>query len=481
MSEDQPINRTRIHETRRDLINLRRDFELWHHNRTIKDKLQQYHSQLGILNRVMSSALERLKTQLDVSQASQPIDRVYRSCRAVDQGLVFLKRVWDYYRSKFDQRDHAELRDVLAAADEVVWSCYAEAFRSARVDCRPAPLPYIDAKYSPEAQRRCEPPPDLQATSPELREFFKEMPIPVISLPPVTVESPWWLIFLGHEVGHQVEQDLIQVIGPADGFRKALRSAATGEPDPKCDEASAQDWESWAEEIFADAFSVCTMGQWAVWAMARLEISDGASMIRKKAKYPPPVVRLSLLREMVSAVRKDDKAGRPSLSDFEFEPGDIVRPKDEDKVSSILREKAASNLAMTPKIAAAAISMAPDGKKPLAELCGWRAREFEAKGDVYNWSKGLLGTQPLFVDKALRAPRLIACAAVAAWAQIATHLDGTLRDEASDKLRRAFLTHAVESREDGTRAELVQAVTKAQATALEDRLADLLKNAADAD
>jgi hypothetical protein len=139
MSEDQPINRTRIHETRRDLINLRRDFELWHHNRTIKDKLQQYHSQLGILNRVMSSALERLKTQLDVSQASQPIDRVYRSCRAVDQGLVFLKRVWDYYRSKFDRRDHAELRDVLAAADEVVWSCYAEVFRSARVDCRPAP------------------------------------------------------------------------------------------------------------------------------------------------------------------------------------------------------------------------------------------------------------------------------------------------------------------------------------------------------
>jgi hypothetical protein len=37
--------------------------------------------------------------------------------------------VWDYFREKLDQRDDANLKPTLEAADEVLWSCYHPYFQ----------------------------------------------------------------------------------------------------------------------------------------------------------------------------------------------------------------------------------------------------------------------------------------------------------------------------------------------------------------
>ena len=70
-------------------------------------------------------------------------------------------------------------------------------------------LPYIEPEYSPMAIPRDDPPPDLAPEADSvLAAFLGKLPVPLISLPPLCVTDPWWLILVAHEVGHHLQFDL---------------------------------------------------------------------------------------------------------------------------------------------------------------------------------------------------------------------------------------------------------------------------------
>jgi hypothetical protein len=80
---------------------------------------------------------------------------LYAECARTEEESLWLWRVWDYFREKFDQRVDERYSEALLAADEVVWSCYRPFFRTligGRVP-EPAPLPYIEADFAPSALR----------------------------------------------------------------------------------------------------------------------------------------------------------------------------------------------------------------------------------------------------------------------------------------------------------------------------------------
>src|SRR5262249_47297549 len=136
---------------------------------------------------------------------------IYSNCRSVDRRLLWIRRLWAYFQSKFDQRYDDRLRGLLRAADDVVWSCYAQPFRTLGINNVPSlPLPFVASVYSPFAIPRDEPPQDLRSDVDAgfLSQMLREMPIPVVGIPPNSVDEPWWLAYLAHEVGHHVQFDL---------------------------------------------------------------------------------------------------------------------------------------------------------------------------------------------------------------------------------------------------------------------------------
>src|SRR6266540_5509164 len=160
------VRQIRIEQSCRRLDHLRETIETWLARRGDDDQLGQYDTQLEVLRGALVGSVAALRTMIEGLAATQATDQVYAACRANDTRAELVRRVFEYYRGKFDQREDAIYRPILKAADEVVWSCWAEPFRNAQHDDptlirRPAPLPYIEPRYSPAAIPREDPPADL--------------------------------------------------------------------------------------------------------------------------------------------------------------------------------------------------------------------------------------------------------------------------------------------------------------------------------
>ena len=103
--------------------------------------------------------------------------------------------------------------------------------QAAEVPPRPAPLCFVDNDPIPWASLHdkliVEARPPAQDTF--LTERIKNLPVPVIGLPPVVARRPWWLVAAIHETGHHLQYSLAAwSIVPAE-----LRCAAgqNGGPD----------------------------------------------------------------------------------------------------------------------------------------------------------------------------------------------------------------------------------------------------------
>jgi hypothetical protein len=445
-------NRVRIEQTRRELDRLRAEIEDWLARRIKADERKQYQTQLNVLGTILTTALSGVQTALD-GVSPHVTGAVYSTCRLYDRRLVWVRRLWEYFRRKFDQRDDTQLGPVLAAADEVVWSCYAGAFQNAQASLPQltrgsAPLPYIEPRYSPQAIPRAEPPPDLKSEvdSQFVQDFLAELPIPVVSLPPSCVTAPWWLIYLGHEVGHHVQYDLLPQSQLVGAFGQLLASAVKAEPEGH--DKTAQRWEKWKLEIFADVFSVFNMGGWAVWAMTELEMADEPTMFRSKPLYPSSVVRLALMSAVADKLGLDGRAALRGLNPQTMVTGPPVF--DENKHD--LRQLAALDLKFVSGMAAAVVKQSLGGAGRFEQLCDWRREDFMDDGAVYHWKEGFSGREPLAPELTLRAARLAVSGALAAWAEVSVIEDTEQRAEAQAKLVEDVLPMIAQSREEGTRA-----------------------------
>ena len=432
------LRQVRIEQSCRRLDRLAAAADEWIGQRHKEDVTGQHATQLDVLRTAVVGPLAELRTVADGLSAVCATGRVYAACRTSDTRAELVRRVFTYYQGKLDQRHDKSLEPVLRAADEVVWSCWAEPFRNAiyrdpAMTMRPAPLPYIESQYSPAAVPRDDPPADLVAERDDsvLVRYLERLPIPLIALPAVCADDPWWLAYAGHEVGHHLQHDLAEnwSLVKAFGSLAEAASRAAGDADPAR-------WRTWSAEIFADICSVYAMGPAAVYGIVQLELDDADKMMRGKAKYPPPLVRLGLMAAV---------AGQLGL-----EVTAALEPTGLDGASL---PQAAAVAALTE----AALADPLCGRGPFRTLLGWDPAAFAPGGTIDSLRDGLRNRIPLRVRPGIRTARLLASAAVAAWEEIASIPDPRQREDSRRELADRFLPAVLDGREDGTRAAADQA------------------------
>jgi len=432
------LRQVRIEQSCRRLDRLMTAADEWIVQQHGEDANGQHKTQLDVLRTAIVGPLAELREIANGLSASQDTGRVYAACRTSDMRAELVRRVFMYYQGKLDQRRDKALGPVLRAADEVVWSCWAEPFRSVirrdpAMTMQPAPLPYIESQYSPAAVPRDDPPAGLTAERDDsvLIAYLERLPIPLVALPEVCADDPWWLAYVGHEVGHHLQHDLAGDWGLVKAFRGLAQEAgqAAGEANPAR-------WGTWSAEIFADICSVYTMGPPAVYGIVQLELDDTDKMLQGKTKYPPPLVRLGIMVTVAGRLGLDVTAGlEPTGLDFANLP--------QAAVIAALTEKA-----LTDPLC---------GRGPFGTLLGWDAGAFAVRGTIASMRDGLRHRAPLRVRPGVRTARQLTSAAVSAWEEIARMPDPRQREDSRSELADRFLLAVMAGREEGTRAAAGQA------------------------
>lgn len=454
----------RVRQTQRELERTREEISAWCTKWKARDKRQQFATPRRLLEEVLVRALVQLRSEIDKLPGTKSVGSVYAECARFDRNIAWVRRLWQYYALKFDQRENEEFKPVLAAADEIVWSCYAEAFQNAAGGAArgPAPLPYLEPLYSAQATPRVDIPPDLRADVD--RDFLfaclEQLPISLVALPSQCVDAPWWLIFLGHEVGHHVQFDLLPPRELFVAFGKSLNVEVDKEFP-----GQGQRWRRWSPEIFADAYSVHAMGPWAARAMSELETKDDLAMLTEnssgKSAYPAPWVRLDFLSKLSAALDPNDRSP------------EVTPPIAPEPNGALLREQAEDAIKAVPKIVNTVVTESFQNLGTLQKVCGWQSTFFTSGGLVDYWAAALQGDpEALRPEKSLFAPRLIIAGAFAAWSKVSVVADDREAERARTNLIENLLSIIPLCAEEGVRAAEQQQETKPQQFA--DSLTSLL-------
>ncbi len=433
------MSQVRFEQTDDELQRVNRQVTDWLVHRRLRDPQGYHQTQLTTIESVLLGAVQRLAEELSAVQtglANWAIAEVYDQCRACDQALVWVTRLWSFFRDKFDQRDDPKyVGPLLKAADEMVWSCYQQVFATGQwVAQHPAPLCYIEPEYSPAAIVSDQPMPHalrLEADVDFLDEFLATLPLPVLRLPAWCVNAPWWLIFIAHEVGHHIQHELDLVEPFAQRLRAVAQKAGAAPAEIKA-------WGNWSEEIFADLFSLLMTGPWALWAMTELELSTPAAMVAPKPRYPAAVVRLALMAEVATQLELNTTSALRGLDLAQIAAGDPATARD---------------FGLVKAMAAALLAQLADSCGEPADFCGFDVTNFQADGTIENWADLLRAPLPPPGEKHLASARQIVTGSVCAWAAIANLADAQQRMEEKTRLSKHLLQTLQESGPEGTRAD----------------------------
>jgi hypothetical protein len=468
-----PLKQARQEQSLLELDRLIAEFDSWLDQCRNLDRDAQgiyvgrHKTQLEAIESVVLGALRALRHHLHALDLVRPAGDVYDDCRDYDMAIVWARRLWSYYRDKFDQRlDEERMRPLLRAADEVVWSCYRQVFVRAPNSPQGAPpLPFIEPAFAPGAIVAGRLPPALKlfVDLPFLDPFLAKLPLPLLQLPPWFVDAPWWLVYVGHEVGHFIQKDL----GLEQPFREGVAAAAKAA-------GSAQDqafWEAWHREIFADIFSLTVMGPWAIYAIRDAEWASPAAMALRKDEYPAPAIRLAIMVEAAARLGLDVKMIDGMLAAVDLKTAIESTPetrRDRDVI---------------PGLVEFALGPLPDSLGTLAVLGAFDAAAYAPNGGrVGNWAAALRGANEPVVGQNLRIARELACGSLSAVARLMTVDAGTVAgvDEAAVAAQRRAASTAlgkrtcqglIRSAEPGTRGKLAPSGQRpAAAQDLADRL-----------
>lgn len=349
----------------------------------------------------------------------------------------------------------------MKSADEVVWSCYHEVLSKALGEHGAAPLTYIEPEYSPATVQTDKPlPVNLMLTGELdfLDEFLQSLPIPVLRLPPTCVNSPWWLIYIAHEVGHHVQHEL-DLVGH---FRKGMMAAAEAQGFQK--EESATWWGNWGEEIFADIFSIMMMGEGAVRAMAEAEMGIPGSMVKRKPNYPAPVIRLALMEAVARRLGLDVSKALLGFDLKSIAESDALAKRDYQVV------RGAVDFAFQPLL---------NGGWKMADLCLFDNQVYGDEGAVEGWSLVLSSNTELSSDENVMSrsetARQVVCGSLRAWSSLTRKANESERKALRETVREQTIKALLKSGPRETRAG--GAPTEAPADGKGKKLAELLKTA----
>jgi hypothetical protein len=400
--------------------------------------LDQYRAHVDVLVSALLQPLDALEAALDRIDSGRPVGEVYTECRLADDRIALVGRIWEWFRAKLDQRDDAVFGPVLAAADEVLWSCYAGVFdNAAAVSGREVPrglvpLPYIELGSGSMVTRQPDAPTGLIPDRGDefVNQFLARLPLGLIGLPLAWVEAPWWLLLLGHEVGHHLQFDLVPESGLVREFGDLIGATA----DVGAPQHVAWRWRTWSQEIFADLCLLCAGGPWGIWSVVELALADQRTMSAERGSFPPPVTRLALLSAAATTLGVDGPAGQQGM-----DLGGLVA----DATGA-----ATSDLALAPQIARAALGHRLGGLGTFAELFAFNLNDFRPGGTVQKWARALRAPGSFVHDPPLRSGRLIACGAVAAWSEVAAIADAAERENARAVLRETLLRQLTQGKQE---------------------------------
>lgn len=425
----------RIWRSRSELELQTQEIAFWVEACLDADKLQQYHTQLKALKAMFEQATVELRSMLGRLKNLRQLSDVYVECQKLDKRLVWFRKLWLYYKTKFDQRRHELLKDSLLAADEMVWSCYAEALNNAGKKLGTIPLCYFEPLYTPYAIPRIDPPCDFRnIDSPVLRETIKKMPIPVIALPMVCARSPHWLVYIAHEVGHHIQYDL----GLVDVFKNTVMQEVRTQG---ADEDESKQWGRWAQEIFADLYSLCCIGPAAPSSISELVFSTEDEMLRMQTRYPPALARVTLLQAATNELKTT-----PAPI-----PIDMQTFMDEQKTKLSEHGK---RIKWATDIAEPLLETSIDGMANIKSLSCYRKADFKPGGTVYRFQKSIKDGDEIAGEESIRSARLIVAAAYRVWHELGRDdsLTDTEKEDRHQKLKEVLYASVIRNRPLGTRA-----------------------------
>ncbi|HWO23985.1 MAG TPA: hypothetical protein VNO30_34820 [Kofleriaceae bacterium] len=409
-------------------------------------------SQIKRCGEVLGGMLKHLDERIDALPADE---RALAAGREIEWDLAIVERLFRLLATRFDQRRDPALELTLEAADELIWSCVQQTW-GLTANPLPLPLAYIDPAFSPSATPRTKPPSALPARDRLLAEMLRALPVPMIGLPTGTVDEPWWLVLIAHEVGHHVQYDA-QAAEQVVTLTGAALKEATGDAT----------WESWRHEVFADLFAVLALGPVAIDATAELEWDVPENMAAGKSLYPPVIVRLALMAECAAAVGHTDvKYGPDSWTDTLAQ------------VSAPRREVVAAQLTHVRAAVAAVLDLplgrdTPLGRGSLRRLVD-KAPPAGAAPDrntakLRQWLKG----EDASIEKSKGLPRSAVREAFLAYRGLDASAAPEQRAEARRLLRERSVSLITALDDQSTRP--VQA--RADNTAIVDRMVELLRQA----
>ena len=276
---------------------LRDEILSWLDQRRHNEAFRRFGNHFDVLAVVFPRMLSGIVDALDRASLLASSGAIYERCRELDDSLVVVRRAYEWYAAKYDQRLDDRLARALRGADEIVRSCWQSAFELRGIPAPTGPLPYFDARFDSSATSRRAVPIQIKASrDAPFDDLIEALPIPVTALPMWASAESWWLVLAAHETGHHVEKDL--------GLEVQTRAAL------------APGWVSWSRELFADAFSVLMVGPAAVAPVRELEHATVERMMAVPEPgdpYPPSLVRLAVLAELTGLPRTavSDLAGIP--------------------------------------------------------------------------------------------------------------------------------------------------------------------------
>lgn len=386
-----------MEESRDEAVALRREVEAWRSGWDSVDAMGVHLTQLDLLYAVSLGLIDEIAGRIGAIDIAAGTGEVYEECRRQDVRLLHARRLWRWYADKLDQRAGPPedlVVQTLRAADEVLWSCWKTAFTLLGEAIPPAPIPYVAPLYSATATPRTDPPPELRPGQDDLlRKHIEQLPVAAIGLPPVCCRRPWWIVLVAHEASHHVQFEAARS-RLEELAQERVVAAAFGADD---DAGLAEAWRPWCRELFADACSVLLVGPAAVWAASELETRTMAGLRKSPSgSYPPPLVRLAVLRAV---------AGAAGIMMEQPAPAEAI--ENDDRIGRLL--------ACVPEVAAALTALGPAQGRTLRSLGTATARAYGDGGSVVSWRSELLGADEPIPQRELDAARFCVAAGVDAW------------------------------------------------------------------
>jgi hypothetical protein len=264
--------------------------------------LQKHHTQI----RAVAAQVEGCRAEIDADLKARPADLAL--CSEVEQALLGLYRLWDYFRAKLALRAIEWSRDLLAAMDELAWACYepaqlrVTATHVAKESVKEPPLIYFHDRVSPVAMPRRLPYDDELVLGGGMQgidfdTLVRGMPVPLVGLPWHQVRHLPQAVLIAHEVGHHVEDDmrlsprLQELLDPLEGTRI-----------PK---GRLELWRDWIGEIFADVYGTLAVGPAFPSALFEVLALDAAAVAAESeaalgaGPYPSRLLRLLIVTRVL--------------------------------------------------------------------------------------------------------------------------------------------------------------------------------------